>query len=302
MWTEAFLRYIRYEKNYSAHTVLSYGKDLDEFADYLAHEAEGTKPEAAHRDHVRNWAASLMEAGDTPRTVARKLSALRTFYNFLIKKGVIGETPMRDVALPKAPKPLPVFVRPDEMNMLLDEKVADDDFPALRDKLIITLLYMTGIRRAELVGLRDADVDTQACQLKVTGKRNKQRIVPFGAELREAIEAYRRARRASVGNDSPAFFVKNDGEPLYPGFVYRLVTGRLGEVTTLTHRSPHVLRHTFASAMLNNGAELNSVKELLGHQSLASTQVYTHITFEELKNSYKQAHPRASKKGGFYGN
>ena len=302
MWIEAFLRYVRYEKNYSSHTVLSYGKDLEQYADYLRLEAEGTAPEAAHRDHVRNWAASLMEAGDSPRTVARKLSALRTFYSYLIKQKVIADTPMRDVALPRAAKPLPVFVRPAEMDLLLDEKVADDDFPALRDKLVLSLLYMTGIRRAELIGLRDADVDTRACQLKVTGKRNKQRIVPFGEELRAEIETYRRARQASVGNENAAFFVKNDGAPLYAGFVHRLVTRRLGEVTSLSRRSPHVLRHTFASAMLNEGAELNSVKELLGHQSLASTQVYTHITFEELKHNYKQAHPRAAKKGGHYGN
>ena len=218
-----------------------------------------------------------------------------------LPSGVVAESPMRDIVLPKIHKSLPSFVRPAEMDALLDEKVADDDFAALRDKLILSILYMTGMRRAELIGLLERDVDTLAMQFKVTGKRNKQRIIPFGEELKTLIETYRHARRAAVGMEAPQFFVKDDGAPLYPQYVYRLVTRRLGEVTTLTHRSPHVLRHSFASAMLNDGAGLNSVKELLGHQSLASTQVYTHITFEELKRDYKQAHPRAIKKGGHYG-
>lgn len=228
--------------------------------------------------------------------------ALRTFYAYLQKQGVVENSPLRDITLPKIHKSLPSFVRPEEMDLLLDEKVADDDFSALRDKLILSILYMTGIRRAELVGLLDKDVDTQAMQIKVTGKRNKQRIIPFGNELKDEIEAYRRMRRIAVGMEVPNFFVKDDGKPLYVQFVYRLVARRLGEVTTLARKSPHILRHTFASAMLNGGAGLNSVKELLGHQSIASTQIYTHITFEELKRDYKQAHPRATKKGGHYGN
>lgn len=302
MWIDAFLRYVRYEKNYSSHTVLSYKRDLLQFEEYLSHLEGAVPPEQAERDHVRDWAAALIEAGDTPRTVARKFSALRTFYRYLQKQGVVEVSPMRDMTLPKIHKSLPTFVRPAEMDALLDEKVADDDFPALRDKLILSILYMTGMRRAELIGLLDRDVDTRVMQFKVTGKRNKQRIIPFGEELKVAIETYRHARRAAVGEAEPQFLVKDDGTPLYPQYVYRLVTRRLGEVTTLTNRSPHVLRHSFASAMLNDGAGLNSVKELLGHQSLASTQVYTHITFEELKRDYKQAHPRAIKKGGHYGN
>ncbi len=302
MWIEAFLRYVRYEKNYSSHTVLSYRRDLLQFRDYLSRLDGAVSLEAVERDHVRNWAALLIEEGNSSRTVARKFSALRTFYAYLQKQGVVENSPLRDITLPKIHKSLPSFVRPEEMDLLLDEKVADDDFSALRDKLILSILYMTGIRRAELVGLLDKDVDTQAMQIKVTGKRNKQRIIPFGNELKDEIEAYRRIRRIAIGMGAPNFFVKDDGEPLYVQFVYRLVTRRLGEVTTLARKSPHILRHTFASAMLNGGAGLNSVKELLGHQSIASTQVYTHITFEELKRDYKQAHPRATKKGGHYGN
>lgn len=301
MWIEAFLRYVRYEKNYSSHTVLSYKRDIEQFAEYLSQEF-AVPIERASRDCVRGWAASLIERNISSRSVARKLSALRAFYAYLLKQGVTSEIPLQDISLPKVKKRLPSFARPAEMDVLLDENVPNDNFVALRDKLIISLLYMTGIRRAELIGLRDIDVDTAARRLRVMGKRNKQRVVPFGDELAEMIAEYRVARRKAVGNDCDAFFVKDDGEPLYPMFVQRLVHQRLGEVTTLAQCSPHVLRHTFASAMLNNGAELNSVKELLGHSSLASTQVYTHITFEELKYNYKQAHPRAAKKGGFYGN
>lgn len=183
MWIDAFLRYVRYEKNYSSHTVLSYKRDLLQFEEYLSHLEGAVPPEQAERDHVRDWAAALIEAGDTPRTVARKFSALRTFYRYLQKQGVVEVSPMRDMTLPKIHKSLPTFVRPAEMDALLDEKVADDDFPALRDKLILSILYMTGMRRAELIGLLDRDVDTRVMQFKVTGKRNKQRIIPFGEEL-----------------------------------------------------------------------------------------------------------------------
>ena len=292
MWIDAFLRYVRYEKNYSSHTVLSYKRDLLQFEEYLSHLEDAVAPERAERDHVRGWAASLIETGNTARTVARKFSALRTFYHYLQKQGVVAESPMRDIVLPKIHKSLPSFVRPAEMDALLDEKVADDDFAALRDKLILSILYMTGMRRAELIGLLERDVDTLAMQFKVTGKRNKQRLVPYGAELAELIADYRRMRREAGLGDAEYFFIRKDGEPLYPQLVYRVVKRALSQVCTLEKKSPHVLRHTFASVMLNNGAGLNSVKELLGHHSLASTEVYTHITFEELKQSYNQAFPK----------
>ncbi len=302
MWIEAFLRYVRYEKNYSSHTVLSYKRDVNQFAVHLSRATDGVVIENADRDNIREWVATMIENGVSSRTVARKLSALRLFYSFLIKYGVIADTPIHDISLPKIKKTLPVFVRPSLMDEVLDAQNGDSDFSTIRDNLIILLFYMTGIRRAELIALRDIDVDVLSRQIKVTGKRNRQRLVPFGEELAEMIDEYRRLRVAEVGNENSAFFVKDNGEELYPMYVQRLVHERLVSVTTLSRRSPHVLRHTFASAMLNNGAELNSVKELLGHRSLASTQVYTHVTFEELKHNYKQAHPRAAKKGGFYGN
>lgn len=302
MWIESFLRYIRYEKNFSSHTVLSYKNDLFQFEAYVTRETGAFSPESVDLDLARNWVASLVEEGMSSRSVRRKVSALRSFFKFLVKEEVVSSSPIRDIQLPKIRKRLPFFLKQEEMDLLIDEVDFGDGFRAVRDRLIINLFYSTGIRRAELIGLKDADVDASMSVLKVTGKRNKQRIVPFGEDLRIQIEEYREIRNRDVLADGEFFFIKEDGMPLYPELVYRVVTHYIETVSTLTKKSPHVLRHTFASAMLNNGAELNSVKELLGHSSLASTEVYTHITFEELKQSYKQAHPRAERKGGRYEN
>ena len=289
MCIESFLRYIRYEKNFSSHTVLSYRNDLLQFVDYyVACKDERFAPKSVDQDLVRNWIVYLVEKGRMPRSISRKVSALRSFFKFLVKEGIIPFTPVQNIQLPKISKPLPAFLKEEEMDLLLDGIDFGDDFRGVRDKLIINMFYSTGIRRGELIELRDADVDIYMSAMKVTGKRNKQRIIPFGDR--------------DVKGEHKTFFVKEDGQPLYPELVYRIVTRYLNMVSTLTKKSPHVLRHTFASAMLNNGAELNSIKELLGHSSLASTEVYTHITFEELKQSYKQAHPRAEKKGGRYEN
>lgn len=299
MCIESFLRYIRYEKNYSSHTVLSYRNDLLQFeAYYVECKAEKFSPESVDLDLVRDWVVCLVEKGVSPRSVSRKVSALRSFFKFLVKKGIISVTPIRNIQLPKMRKSLPAFLKEEEMDLLLDGIDFGNDFRGVRDRLIINMFYSTGIRRGELIGLKDADVDISMSVMKVTGKRNKQRIIPFGEELRIQIEQYRNARDGNVGGECEFFFIKEDCKPLYPELVYRIVTRYLNMVSTLTKKSPHVLRHTFASAMLNNGAELNSIKELLGHGSLASTEVYTHITFEELKQSYKQAHPRAEKKEG----
>ena len=302
MWIESFLRYIRYEKNYSSHTVLSYKNDLFQFEAYVTRETGVFAPETIDLDIVRNWVVSLVEEGMTPRSVSRKVSAVRSFFKFLLRRGVVSTIPTRNIQLPKIRKPLPAFLKEKEMDFLLDDVDFGTGFRAVRDRLIIDTFYSTGIRCGELIGLKDADVDITASVLKVTGKRNKQRIIPFGEELRTRIEEYRTVRDRDVAKTCDSFFIKEDGKPLYPELVYRTVTCYLSKVSTLTKKSPHVLRHTFASAMLNNGAELNSVKELLGHSSLASTEVYTHITFEELKQSYKQAHPRAERKGGRYEN
>lgn len=290
MLVESFLRYIRYEKNLSTHTVLSYKNDLFQFKEFLETLAPGCEMQQVAPEQVREWIATLSESGLSARTVSRKVSSLRSFYRYLITQSVVSGSPVKEVRVPKVRKKLPVYLRRDTMDELLDDVEYGDDFEGVRNKLIIEMFYNTGIRRAELIGLHDDDVREE--EIKVTGKRNKQRLVPYGPELAVLIADYRKARREAGFIHPDYFFIKKDGEPLYPQLVYRVVKRALSQVCTLEKKSPHVLRHTFASVMLNNGAGLNSVKELLGHHSLASTEVYTHITFEELKQSYNQAFPK----------
>ena len=298
-----FLQYLRYEKNFSSYTVLCYKNDLMQFDDFRRRERDDAEEMPVEPDDIRNWVVSLSEKGLSARSIGRKISSLRSYFRFALARGLSDTNPAADIRLPKVRKELPSFVRPEKMQHLLGDSCAEVDggFVTVRDHLIVEMLYQTGIRRAELVSLADAAVDNTAREIKVRGKRNKERIVPYGAGLCDAIAAYRQVRNREIGK-TEAFFVRENGEPLYPGLVYRVVRQALDGEVTLRKRSPHVLRHSFASAMLNNGAGLNSVKELLGHSSLASTEVYTHITFEELKQYYKQAHPRALKKGGHYGN
>lgn len=300
---QKFIKYIRYEKGYSSHTVLSYNNDISQFEEYLQQYVGEVNHTLVDSGIIRAYVVWLMENKITSRSVGRKLSALRTFYKYLVKIGAIKMSPAAMVAKPKEAKPLPSFVKPSEMDQLLGEfeDSDDDSFTSVRNRLILDMLYQTGMRRAEMIQLKDVDIDLLSRTVKVTGKRNKQRIIPYGAELHAEIEKYIQIRNREVGSGNSTFFVKEDGEPLYSMLVYRIVKDNLSKVSTLSKLSPHVLRHTFASAMLNNGAEMDSVKELLGHASLTSTQVYTHITFEELKHSYNHAHPRALKKGGLYG-
>ena len=293
MLIEPFLDYLRLERNYSERTIVSYGTDLREFEGYFKKVDAGLEFTTLHADVVRDWVASLMDDGRTATSVNRKLSTLRSFYRFLLRKKVVKANPMLKVVGPKKKKPLPSFVREKEMDRLLDEVPFDVGFEGCRDRLILELFYATGMRLSELIGLDDADVDMSAKLIKVTGKRNKQRLIPFGKELEEDLLVYIKVREEAFPQGADAFFVLKDGKRMYPMAVYRLVKRNLSKVVSLKKRSPHVLRHTFATAMLNDNAELRAVKELLGHESLATTEIYTHATFEELKKVYEQAHPRA---------
>ena len=293
MTVESFLHYLRYERNYSEKTVVSYGIDLREFQGYLNGVNGELKLENVDSDIVRGWIVRLMEGGMSEASVNRKLSALRTFYKYLLKKKMITVDPMSIVKGPKRKKPLPTFVRESDMDRLLDGGFFDDSFEGVRDKLIMAMFYETGVRLSELISLNDADIDLFSNVMKVTGKRNKQRLIPFGENLKNAIRSYVECRNVAVGCSCEAFFVRKNGKRLYQMLVYKLVKQNLSKVVALKKRSPHVLRHSFATAMLNNNAELEAVKELLGHESVTTTEIYTHTTFEELKKVYKQAHPRA---------
>ncbi len=293
MLTDSFLDYLRYERNYSEKTVLAYGEDISQLREFAQEEIGDFNPAEVTPELIREWIVSLMDKGYASTSVNRKLSSLRSFYKFLLKKKVVLVDPLRKITGPKNKKPLPSFLKENEMNRLLDGTDFGEGFEGCRDHLIIEMFYATGIRLSELIGLDDKDVDFSASLLKVTGKRNKQRLIPFGDELKEGMLEYVNVRNEQVLESGGAFFVRKNGERLYKNLVYNLVKRNLSKVVTLKKRSPHVLRHTFATTMLNNEAELGAVKELLGHSSLATTEIYTHTTFEELKKVYKQAHPRA---------
>lgn len=294
MLIEDFLTYLRYERNYSVRTVKGYSEDLHEFELFFMKLDAHLSWESIDSDVIRDWIESMMDKGNIATTIGRRLSALRSFYRFALSRNLVSYDPAHNVVGPKKKKPLPQFLRENEIDALLDEKMWHlDDFSDLRVRTIILMLYETGLRIAELLSLDDVAVDTNACQLKVTGKRNKQRIVPFGTELRDAINAYKELRDRSVDKKSTALFISDKGLRTTYSQARREIRERLSRVCTLKKRSPHVLRHTFATAMLNNGAGLESVKKLLGHQKLMTTEIYTHTTFEQLKKVYKSAHPRA---------
>lgn len=291
--TDPFLDYLRYERNYSDDTVKAYGEDIRQFQEFGGEDVGLQSPSEVVVDVVREWMIHLMNLGYATTSVNRKLSSLRSYYKYLLRKGEVKVDPLRKITGPKNKKNLPVFVKESEMNRLLDDEDFGEGFEGCRDHLVIAMFYATGMRLSELIGLDDGDVDFAASVIKVTGKRNKQRLIPFGEELRVEMETYVKQRDESVPVRSGAFFVRKTGERLYPNIVRKIVTRNLSKVVTVKKRSPHVLRHTFATSMLNHDAELGAIKELLGHESLATTEIYTHTTFEELKKVYNQAHPRA---------
>ena len=297
---ERFLQYLSLERNLSKRTVDTYRRALDQWMAFATGGNGGFDLLSVTSNDIRTWLMYRAEHGDKPATLRLNLQAIRALYRYMMRQGLVDVNPAAAVEMAKMPKPLPKFVREGTVNAVLDADIDDRDFDQVRDRLIVMLFYETGIRLSELIGLQDAAVDTAKCELKVRGKRDKDRIVPFGNELATAIDHYR-TLRASIMPECGNLLVTARGRALYPSLVYHVVHDALANAGGTGKLSPHVLRHTFASVMLNSGAELNSVKELLGHESLAATQVYTHVTMSELQHNYELAHPRALKKGGYYG-
>ncbi len=293
MFIERFIRYLQFEKRFSPHTVTAYRQDLNQFNEFLVSE-ELDVMTISHRD-VRSWMLALMEQGSEAKTVNRKLSVLRSFYKFLQREELIRSNPMIHIKAPKIPKRLPVIMDEQKMDILLDGDLTfANNFGGMRDRLILELLYGTGIRLSELVSLKDQDVNLYEQHIKVLGKRNKERVIPVAAPLIKLIKDYIKEKLSqNFDNKASSLIVTNEGNNAYPQFIYRIVKSILSKISTQEKRSPHVLRHSFATALLNKGADLNAIKELLGHSSLAATQVYTHNSVEKLKSIYKQAHPKA---------
>ena len=291
---ESFLQYLQSEKRYSPHTVRSYLNDLDQFYLFLSSLGLPDDPAAITSHDIRAWIVSMLDNSYSTVSVHRKISCLRVFFRYLRKEGVVKLDPLEKVVLPKRKKTLPVFVEEDALVKLLDNYSFEDSFAGIRNRTIIELLYLTGMRRSELIGLRNNDVDLQEGSVKVTGKRNKQRIIPLVRPFIKRLEEYIMLRDAELAPENNGwFFITDKGNKLYDKYVYTTVNRYLSMVTTIEKKSPHILRHTFATHMLNRGADLNSIKELLGHANLSATQIYTHNTFEKLRKVYKQAHPRA---------
>ncbi|MDF2449810.1 MAG: integrase [Bacteroidota bacterium] len=287
----SFIDYLTYEKRYSSHTITSYKNDLNQFVSFINPEHEDYPIGEINYQNVRAWIASLLKDKISARSVNRKLSSLKSFFKFLQRQQVIEVNPMSKISGPKTPKRLPVFVDEHQMEDLFSQVAFGEGFNGTRDRLILDLLYQTGIRRSELTHLQDKDIDLFNSTIKVLGKRNKERIIPISISLKRNLESYLKVKQ-ELNLPNMMLLVSENGKALNENAVYRSVKKYLSQVTTIQKKSPHVLRHTFATHLLNNGADINAVKDLLGHANLSATQIYTHNTIEKLKNSYKQAHPR----------
>ena len=289
---ELFLNYLRLERNYSPRTVKGYGDDLRAFESYFKNLEGHLSWTTVDSDVIRDWMEQMMDRGNSASSINRRLSALRSFFRFALKKHLVESDPAHAITGPRKQKPLPMFLKEQEMDKLLDDQMWGADYQDVLARTILILFYETGIRVSELIGIDESDVDFVTSELKVTGKRNKQRVIPFGKELADTLKVYMENRRLLPCCNNVALLLSLKGERLKVQAVRKMVQKYLSRVSTLKKRSPHVLRHTFATAMLNHEAGLESVQKLLGHESLATTEIYTHTTFEQLKRVYKTAHPR----------
>ena len=291
---QPFIGYLKFEKRYSHHTVTAYQADLNDFIEFVNGQFGETRLEALNHGIIRSWLALLKEQGLAAKSLNRKISTLKSLFKYLLKNGVIEVSPMSKVISPKIGKRLPVFVKEEDTQRLLNTlDRSTEDWRSLNAKMIITIFYSTGMRLSELINLKEKQVDFPRSQIKVLGKGNKERIIPISAELGNSIREYQQLKRKEFETAEEVLLVSEKGKKLYPKYAYLIVNQHLGEVSTLDKKSPHVLRHSFATHLMNNGADLNAVKELLGHSSLAATQVYTHNTIEKLKDIHKKAHPKS---------
>jgi integrase/recombinase XerC len=292
---DRFISYIKVEKRYSEHTVRAYSDDLDQFVQYLESRNHTNDILSINQVEVRQWIVALINEAVTPRTIRRKAASLNTFYKYCLRNKLIERNPAEGLILPRLTKNLPEFIKESSVNSLFESSHFEEGFPGVRDKLVLELFYATGMRLAELIGLNRHSIDLDKGEIRILGKRNKERIVPLTATLINALKLYLNSREQLLSDRAQQnrLVLTNTGEPAYPRMIQRLVRKYLSQSTTLEKKSPHLLRHTFATHMLNNGADLNAVKELLGHANLAATEIYTHNTYEKLKSIYKQAHPRA---------
>ncbi len=293
-YQESFINYLTFEKRTSSHTVIAYKKDLDQFVAYCTDKVGVFNFKNVDAKLIRNWVVHLMELEYNPRSVNRKVSTIKAFFRYLMKNEIVENNPAVNITLPKIRKKLPNYVEENRLHHLFDHGYFSDDFTGIRDKLIVLLLYGTGIRIAELLKLKESDFDMNGFLIKVTGKRQKERIIPYPRSINSLLQQYIEIRNQEKGNSPEVLLLTDKGKPVYLKLVYRVVIRYLSLVTSLEKKSPHVLRHSYATHLLNRGADLNAVKELLGHANLSATEIYTHTTFEKLHTIYKQAHPRGN--------
>jgi integrase/recombinase XerC len=293
-YQQQFLEHLKYQKRYSQHTIISYENDLSAFSTFMLKDYADTEINEIKTAYIRSWLAEMKEDAMASRSLNRKISALRSFFKYLLKNDVVKVNPVTTIISPKMPKRLPQFVEEKDTHNLFSEVVFSEGFKGLTEKLILEILYNTGMRKAELISLKEHQIDMSNTQIKVLGKGNKERIIPVSKQLMNDVKLYIAEKRRIIGRGEENFlFVTDKGKPLDPKQVYNIARKYLTKVTTIDKKSPHILRHSFATHLMNNGADLNAVKELLGHSSLAATQIYTHNTIEKLKDVYKKAHPKA---------